>query len=442
MEQKPLHVLLVDDDPNMLDTMRDILMAKGFEPALAKNGRAALAASQSGDIDVALIDLHLEDIPGLELLGQLRLNSPSTEGILLTGHASQDSAIQAINAGAFAYFQKPCDIDQLVLSIRRAGEKRAAGQALRESEASLQSVLQSTADGILAINRENKVLYANQRFAELWRIPPEVIASREDAVLLQHVLDQLVEPQEFLRKVQELYRSEADSFDTLYFKDGRVFERLSRPLMDGTELRGRVWSFRDVTERKKAEDALLASEERFRSLYENATIGLYRTTPDGRILMANPSLVKMLGFDSFEQLAQRNLAEKDYEPDYPRAQFVAAIEKDGYVTGLENAWRRRDGTTMLIRESARLTRDAQGHALYYDGTVEDITERKRAEEKLAEERSLLRTLIDNLPDVVYAMDLQGRKTLSNRADWQASGGKTMEDVIGKTDLELYPPELA
>ena len=251
MEPKTLQILLVDDDPNLLATMGDILKAKGFQPIPVRTGAAALA--QTGDIDVALIDLHLEDMPGLELLRQLKTRSPGSECILLTGHASQGSAIEAINAGAYSYFQKPCDIDQLVLSIRRAGEKRLADQALRASQASLQAVLQSTADGILAINGEGKVLYANQRFAELWRIPAEVIVSQEDSVLLKFVLDQLVDPQSFLKKVQELKQSDEESFDTLAFKDGRVFERVSRPLLEQAQLRGRVWSFRDVTERRQAE---------------------------------------------------------------------------------------------------------------------------------------------------------------------------------------------
>jgi len=191
MEPRPLHVLLVDDDPNLLATMGDILKAKGFEPFPVRTAGAALA--QPADIDVALIDLHLEDMPGLELLHGIRTRFPGSECILLTGHASQDSAIDAINAGAFSYFQKPCDIDQLVLYIQRAGEKRAAVLALRESE------------------------------------------------------------------------------------------------------------------------------ERFRSLYENSPVGIYRTTQDGQILMANPVLVRMLGFDSFEQLEQRKMVQVGYEPDYPRS---------------------------------------------------------------------------------------------------------------------------
>src|ERR1035437_7938586 len=148
MELKPLQILLVDDDPNLLATMRDSLKAKGFEPILARTGTLALAQSGAADIDVALIDLFLEDMPGLELLGRLKTHSPGIECILLTGHASQGSAIDAINAGAFSYFQKPCDIDQLVLSILRAGEKRAAGQAQRESEERFRSLYENATVGM------------------------------------------------------------------------------------------------------------------------------------------------------------------------------------------------------------------------------------------------------------------------------------------------------
>ena len=123
----------------------------------------------------------------------------------------------------------------------------------KRSEDELQSVLQSTADGILAIGSANEVLYFNDRFVELWRIPEMVMASKNDSLLLQHVLDQLIDPQSFLKKVQDLYRSKEDSFDVLNFKDGRVFERLSRPLIKGEEAQGRVWSFRDITQRKRFE---------------------------------------------------------------------------------------------------------------------------------------------------------------------------------------------
>jgi PAS domain S-box-containing protein/putative nucleotidyltransferase with HDIG domain len=139
---------------------------------------------------------------------------------------------------------------------------------------------------------------------------------------------------------------------------------------------------RDITERKQAEDALRESEERYRSLYENSTMGIYRTTPDGRILVANPALVRMLGYPSFEELAQRNLSAEGYEPEYLRQDFQKRVESEGKISSLESAWKRKDGSTVYVHESSHLVRDDTGQPLYYEGTVEDITERKRADGEL------------------------------------------------------------
>jgi PAS domain S-box-containing protein len=145
-----------------------------------------------------------------------------------------------------------------------------------------------------------------------------------------------------------------------------------------------------ITHRKLGEAALRESEERFRSLYENVTIGIYRTTLDGQILLANPAMVSMLGFDTFEQLAQRNLLQEGYEPDYPRSKFLKTIENDGKIIGLESAWNRKDGKALFVRESANAVRDDSGRILYYDGTVEDITDRKKIEDALHENEKRLR----------------------------------------------------
>jgi len=138
----------------------------------------------------------------------------------------------------------------------------------------------------------------------------------------------------------------------------------------------------DITRRRRMEEALRESEERFRNIFQNAPIGIYRTTPDGRILMANATLVEMLGYDSFVGLAQRNLEKKGFHSDHPRSTFRRRIEDEGRITGLESAWEREDGTTVFVRENARVVRDADGDILFYEGTVEDITERKDMEERL------------------------------------------------------------
>ncbi len=162
----------------------------------------------------------------------------------------------------------------------------------------------------------------------------------------------------------------------------------------------------DITERVRTEETLHESEERFRSLYTNSTVGLYRTTPDGRILLANPTLSKMLGYASFDGLAARDLAQGGFESSRDRVQFLEAIERDGVVKGWESGWTRRDGMTIFVRESARAIRDPQGKTLYYDGTVEDITARKRAEEALIASEVRYRRLFEAARDGILILDAE------------------------------------
>ncbi len=199
---------------------------------------------------------------------------------------------------------------------------------------------------------------------------------------------------------------------------------------------------RDRTATTRTEQALRESEQSFRSLFENATLGLYRTTPEGRILMANPALLQMLGYGSLDDLAVRNLEQGGYEPGYERSEFKSRIEKSEVVRGLEAAWKRKDGTTIFVRESARIVRDEKGQPLFYEGAVEDVTQRRKAEGALAAERNLLTTLIDSLPDNVFIKDAEGRIVLDNTAHQKLLGRQTLEEVKGKTDGDFFPAELA
>jgi PAS domain S-box-containing protein len=141
-------------------------------------------------------------------------------------------------------------------------------------------------------------------------------------------------------------------------------------------------AYEQVVERNQAEEVLKESEERFRTLFENSTIGIYRTTPDGQILLANPTLIKLLGYSSFKELAGRNLEKDGFEPSYERTHFMDIMKREGEVKGLESAWTRMDGTKLFISESARAINDKEGKIIYYDGIVEDITLRKKAEQEL------------------------------------------------------------
>ena len=199
----------------------------------------------------------------------------------------------------------------------------------------------------------------------------------------------------------------------------------------------------DITGQKRTETSLRESEERFRVLYENAKIGLYRTTPDGTILMANKMLLKILGYSSFEKLAERNLEKSGFEQSYARKEFKEKIEIDGEINDFETAWVHQDGSVFFVRESARAIRDSQGITLYYDGMVEDITERRKAEDALRQSEEKFRSYIDHAPEGVFVVDETGRYMDVNNAACTMSGYSENEllkmsisDLLAEESFEI------
>ncbi|HEX3034165.1 MAG TPA: PAS domain S-box protein [Thermodesulfobacteriota bacterium] len=180
-------------------------------------------------------------------------------------------------------------------------------------------------------------------------------------------------------------------------------------------------------------------EGRYRNLFENIPIGLYRTTPDGRIVMANQALIRMLGYSSFDELASRNLEREGFDINYPRSEFKELLERDGVIRGLESAWLRHDNSILFVRENARMIRGKKGEALYYEGTVEDITEQKRVEEALRESEEKYRTLVEHSYDLIIETSVNGR-FLYVSPNHKAVLGYKPRELIGRDIFELIHPD--
>jgi PAS domain S-box-containing protein len=269
-------------------------------------------------------------------------------------------------------------------------ERKLAEEALRSSQALLAATLESTADGLLVVDAAGKVTSFNRRFLDLWRIPESLAASHDDARLLQFVLGQLQDPDAFLAKVQKLYQTpEATSWDELAFRDGRVFERYSLPQRLGPVVAGRVWSFRDVSERKRAEEALRQSEERYRELVEHQGEGVAIVDAEECFTFSNPAGDAIFGVAP-GGLVGRTLKEFTAPEDYARVLEQTKSRREGKEGSYELPIHPAGGRVRWLQVTATPRLDSSGQYAGAFGVFRDITERKQAEEVRAQLETQLR----------------------------------------------------
>jgi PAS domain S-box-containing protein len=325
---------------------------------------------------------------------------------------------------------------------RNITERKRAEDLLRESEERFRTTFENAGIGMALVDMQGHPFKSNPALRqmlgygeeELCRMPFTEFTHPDDRELDWRLYSELTAGKREMYELEKRFLKKGSGVLWGLLTVSLVKDRQWSPLYA-------VGMVQDITERKRAEAALLESEERLRSLVENATVGIYRTTPHGQILMANSALVRMLGYANFEALAARNLEEEGFEPGYPRGEFRERMEQDGEVMGLEEAWKKQDGSVIFVRESARAVRSQDGKTLYYDGVVEDVTGEKRAEE----EHIRLVTAIEQSAEAVVITNPAGNIEYVNPAFTQITGYSREEALgqnprilkSGKHDPEFY-----
>jgi sigma-B regulation protein RsbU (phosphoserine phosphatase) len=195
--------------------------------------------------------------------------------------------------------------------------------------------------------------------------------------------------------------------------------------------------------RHRTDMALLEAEEKYHSLFDHLVEGIFQTTPEGRYLMANAALARIYGYASPEELIQglTDIGGRLYVEKGRRDEFIRLMQEHDTITSFESLIYRKDGSVIWISENCRAIRDAQGRLLYYEGTVEDITQRRQAEENLRNSETLYHSLVETLPQNILRKDPQGHFTFANQQFCRMLG-RPLEEIVGKTDFDFFPRELA
>jgi len=389
-------VLIVDDEPDICMGLGDFLKHNGYAVRAVQTGRDALREVEGGQIGVVILDLGLPDLSGLDVLRGIKKLDPLLPVIVLTASTQESHTMEALHCGAFTYLTKPYNSYELRFALRQIGDaQRLVSKVARvegdlsASEERFRTVVGTTPDVVVLADRNGTILLWNQAAAQLFGYTEGEVIGQPLTLLMPH-------------RYREAHQAGITRLGTT--GETRIMGRtveLHGLRKDGTEFplelsigigktpEGVFYSgiIRDITRRKQAEEAQRQAEARYQSVVENAVEGIFQTTPDGRFLMANPSLAQMLRYDSPNMLVSTitDISRQLYADPKKREEILALLSQSGVVRAFETELICRDGDVISVSVNARAVRDLHGALLYHEGTVEDISERKRLAADLLEE---------------------------------------------------------
>jgi len=313
--------------------------------------------------------------------------------------------------------------------------------ALKNSLALNEATLESIHNGILVVNDQGTVIKTNAKFAEMWGIPEEILASGDDKILIGSVLAQLADADSFIAKVAELYeKPEAESLDVINLKDGRIFKRISKPMYLGGKPKGRVWSFLDITERIRAEEALLNSKAHLHTLIQTIPDLVWLKDPSGAYISCNILFERLVGAREEEIVGKT-----DYDLfDHDNADFFRSNDRKAIAAGKptnNEEWLTfaNDGHRALLEVIKTPMFDSKGTLIGVLGIGHDITERKRMEEDLKDSEDKFSKAFLLSPYAITITSAKDGKFVEINDAFTSLSGFTREEALAdsSTGLNLW-----
>ena len=329
------------------------------------------------------------------------------------------------------------DLERLLELEKLLRQHEQKQEQLRDALGHFNQLLESAPDVIYTLARDGSITSLNPAF--------EAITGWTVAEWLGRNFQDLMQPEDRVRArsvLEAVLRGDGPDLHVLRIRNRNgefsVGEFTVRPLMEHGSFVGWFGIVRDITKRVRAEEALRAREAEYRRLFEEAPVGIFRSSAEGKPLLANPALVKMLGYDSLDDLLARDIVKEGYHPATPRSEFLECIQETGEVRGFEAKWLKKDGTVLHVRENAHAVRDAEGRIVEYEGTVEDETATVLAQEKLHRALDELQALFRAMPDLYFRLRRDGT-ILDCMAGRSEDLYLTPEQFLGRRMQEVLPP---
>ncbi len=442
-------ILIVDDDAGTRKTLSLILTSRGYGVETAATGRDALQKVKQTSFDVALVDLRLPDLEGVDLVAPFRQCYPDMVIIMATAYATIETAVEALNQGASAYIQKPLRMDDVLATIqealekqRLAREKRQAEQALVESETRYRNLVELSPDAI-AIESRGRFAFANRAAAALLGMndPLELVGKRVSDFVHEDYRDVARKRARQARRgrptplSQEKYVRLDGTVIDVEVAAGPATHRGKPAVLTIT---------RDITDRKRAEEELWRSTELFERTFMNQrdAIILYDAGEPPMAIDCNPAALAIFGYPREEIVGKPPgfllPSDEDYSPF--EQQVRKAVQDTDYFRASGRDTRRRDGSVFPADLYIAPLKDKDGQQRGWVGVVRDVTERSRAEEALRESEARFRELAELLPGIVFELDAQGTLTFVNRMASEAFGYSEEDFERGVNALDLVVPE--
>ncbi len=430
----PLRILFVEDLPSDAELAEREIRKSGIEITLRRveTKDSFLLALKEFQPDVIVSDYKMPEFDGMQALKLSLKRDPAVPFIVLTGSMNEETAVACMKAGATNYVIKE-HIERLPFAIREALEQKEvraakdeAERALKESEDRFRILFESAPDGMFLTDLAGTFTDGNTASEEIVGYKREELIGKSifslnliakadlrkaTTLLAQNVIGKVYGPVEF----------------KLCRKDGNrvAVEVRTYPVKigDRTQVLGIA---RDITERKRVQDALSENERNFRQLFEEAPVGYHEIDIEGRLVQINSTELKMLGYEAKEMLGHP-VWDFIVESDISQKAIQSKItDSSPSHHTYERTFRRRDGTSLHALITDRGLRDNAGAIVGIRSTVQDNTERKRAEESQLESERRFRQLFDEAPVGYHELDIQGRIIEVNRTELEMLGYKAEE----------------